>query len=204
MPHFRLTASKSQRLTVAGFNYGTRTRAGSLNTPMFQAHRQLVFSSKGDSIAVANDYGVEIYDSRLLVHLANLPSGPERISSLRFSPDGSFVSGAGERGELVIWNVRSRKVKSRFETPYFGFQRFSPDGRTLVVWGQTLAGYFAIPNTTVQLWDVDSGKQLHIRPSQGESLSAVVASSNGRIVASGAASDPMLRHLGPWNWKNPA
>lgn len=149
---------------------------------------QVDFAPDDQTLAVGGYNGVTIYDTKSLKQLIHLPlPNPEGITSLKFSPDGSVLSGGRQLGDLILWDIRKQKIKSRLDTLQVSFQCFSPDGKTLAVWG------YESFKDVVELRDVESGKRLHRRPSHEESVSTVAGSNHGSTVASGSSRDPNLR-----------
>jgi RNA polymerase sigma factor (sigma-70 family) len=144
--------------------------------------QQLDFAPDGKTLAVGGYNGVSIYDIASLKEVAQLPlPSPECITSLKFSRDGALLLGGRQLGDLVVWDVRKRKLKFRLDAVHIDRQRFSPDGKTLAVWG--------FMRDVVELWDISSGKQLHVRPGHGQWIYALATSPDGSMVASGGMND---------------
>jgi len=76
------------------------------------------------------------------------------IASLAYSPDGRTLAVATNKpaGKIALWDVPSRNLLSRIDTPkkFIGSVSFSRDGRTLA--GITWRSY------GINLWDVETGK----------------------------------------------
>jgi WD40 repeat protein/tRNA A-37 threonylcarbamoyl transferase component Bud32 len=91
-----------------------------------------------------------------------MPSEPR---SLAFSPDGRRLAVLCAAGELLLFDADTGRLARRLRHPFQrgrstqdaaqsvmnGGVRFSPDGRSLVTWGLSLA------DRAVQVWDVEKG-----------------------------------------------
>ena len=151
-------------------------------------HQQVAFAPDDKIMAVGGWQGITILDTSSVKQLAQMPlPSPEGVTSLKFSPDGSLLSGGRQLGDLLLWDVGTKKLKSRVDALHVDFQTFSPDSRTLAVWGQETN------KDIVELWDVKTGKQVHLRPGHTEFIYSLASSQNGSVIASGALRDPDLR-----------
>jgi WD40 repeat protein/DNA-binding SARP family transcriptional activator len=103
-------------------------------------------------------------------------SYPAFLQSLRFSPDGTRLAGAGAAGTTVVWDAASGTTLATLDsrTTLVNGVAFSPDGRLLATTGN---------DGLVRLWDVQSGGQLGAR-SHGGSSFGVAFSPDGRRLAS--------------------
>jgi WD40 repeat protein len=115
------------------------------------------------------------------------------VHSAAFSPDGTMLAAGGFDNTILLWNT---KTGQRIGLPLIGPQpgaaagytglitslAFSPDGKILA------AGSF---DTTIDLWDVSSGKLIGMPLIKHKfSLKNVVFSPAGNILASVACANP--------------
>jgi WD40 repeat protein len=150
---------------------------------------------------------------RQLARLLAPGAGLSRTLALAWSPDGSTLAVLGyfprplsiwglmieeaeaETGQvtpiLQLWNPKKRTLQRLISLPltrFFGQQptvTFSPDGKTLAV----------CADEAVHLWDMGAGELRSPLRSRAGLLSGVAFSSDGRIVACGAANGTVRR----WN-----
>jgi WD40 repeat protein/flagellar biosynthesis GTPase FlhF len=103
-------------------------------------------------------------------------TGPARVA--KYSPDGSLVVVAGQRGAR-IYDVRHRFAVHRL-LPAVGLRAvdFSPDNRLLAGAGDDGA---------VHVWDASTGAPLEALRHDGGPVWTVAFSSNGELLASGGA-----------------
>ena len=114
------------------------------------------FSPDGKLLAVAGYREILLheYNGKLL---ARLPGTTMRIHSIAFSPDGKTLAAVGGdpavRGELLIWDVASRKLRADVvasDDTFFGVS-FSPDGTKIA---------FAGADKSIRLYDAATGKEI--------------------------------------------
>ncbi len=84
------------------------------------------------------------------------------ILSVAISPQGHLIAGGGEQGRLFVWDIGTRELDPKFQTPAFEQDRsghminsvaFSPDGHTLASAGGVLD-----ETGVLCFWDVETGK----------------------------------------------
>ena len=103
---------------------------------------------------------------------------PNRITTLAFSPNGSFLAGATEADTTVkLWDVgREREARQLFgHTGEVTSIAFSPDGALIAT---------ASEDRTVRVWDAATGDELRVIQ-HGTPVAAVGFSHDGRRLVSG-------------------
>jgi len=132
-------------------------------------------SADGSVLLVSSTEGVTLWDPVRGTEIGELPfTGTSPYEHhYRFSDDGRLLLESGPDGEMSIWDVKTRQKKSSWKISE-GFQgsflsnsssgasaRFSPDGRTLVLWDIENDG------AVLQFRETDSGRLLRRVNSRG-------------------------------------
>jgi WD40 repeat protein len=147
--------------------------------------RALAFDSFGTLVvSSSDDRTMRGFDFRACREAFSLPC-PNHNSALAFSPSGSLLASADDRGNLSIWDVatwtRRRSTKAS-DAGVWGLC-FSPDGRTLAA---------ACGDAKVRLWDPITGQVMLALEGHAQRVNAVVFAPDGATLAS-ASHDGAIR-----------
>jgi hypothetical protein len=177
----------------------------------------LAFSPDGKTLASASGHGIRFTDAGTNRPLATLgdPVGTEEKherglypDALTFSRDGKSLLAAYKGGQVVLWEVATRKERHHFspwrqeqlyeksvarhviqvgvtfrEADWVGPMTFDPDGRVLA-WG-TIDG-------SAILWDVAAGKELLRCTGHAGPVSCLSFSPDGKTLAIGGDDGQVL------------
>ncbi|KAF9232864.1 WD40-repeat-containing domain protein [Melanogaster broomeanus] len=149
----------------------------------------LSISSDGQRLASGGYRSVMVWDCTTWQVVLHVPKGHSAVvNCVTFSPDGSFIATAGDRGELFIWNSQT----GRHITTMTGHDpakavwtvAFSPDGQRIAS---------GSGDTTIRVWDAYNA-QIIAGPLEGHSggVTSVAFSPDGKTIASVSA-DATLR-----------
>ena len=160
---------------------------------VYQEHndlfRDMALSPDGKTVAIAGMKGVWLHDAQTF-ETVGLLEAPEVIKgdrntiawSTAFSPDGAFAAGGTTGGHVLIWEVKSGRLKHTLEahedTVYT--TAFSPDSKTLATGGQ---------DRMVRLWEVESGRLKHTLEGHPSWVQSAAFSPDGAALASGCLKD---------------
>ena len=150
------------------------------------------FSPDGTILASGNRDGkgtVSLWRIRTGEQQQTLSGHEHAVSCVSFSPDGLMIASGGNDGIIYLWDLPTGEQKDAFTGYTVGYQRahrstkaitrlaFNPDGTTFVS---------ECADTTVRLWNIDTGQHKNIRT--GDSTAEIYSlsmSPDGSMLASG-------------------
>ncbi|MCL1471868.1 trypsin-like peptidase domain-containing protein [Argonema antarcticum] len=98
----------------------------------------IVFSPDSQTLASAGDTTVKLWDVGKGQLQTTFTGDKTPVNSIAFSPDGQTLASVNGRGNINLWNVKTRQINStinsrsgRRSIPMFLFVGFSADGQTL-------------------------------------------------------------------------
>jgi WD40 repeat protein len=144
--------------------------------------RGVVFSPDGRTLAAAGfhmDKLVGIYNVQTGKRLQSLAGHTEwETDALAFSPDGKLLASAGVDKQILVWELRTGKLRHRLaDQPYRApALAFSPDSATLAGGG----------NKTIRLWDVATGRLRRSLEGHRDWVCALAFAPDGKTIASGS------------------
>jgi RNA polymerase sigma factor (sigma-70 family) len=156
---------------------GALFRLGSLRLRHRTTLRSVAFTPDGKFLASGGwDRVISFWDPTTGKEIRRLDAPEKGVDAIAFSRDGKLLAGAGMNGAVILWDAATGKEIRRLE----GHRRqvkgiaFSPKGDRLIAGDAEVA----------RLWDVASGKVLHVLPVGGQwGVSAVAYSPDGRVIA---------------------
>ncbi len=122
----------------------------------------------------------------------------DRIQAVAYSPDGTTAVSAGDRGEVILWDVESGEEIRRFEghAPLYRESEieeekvnivydvaFSPDGSQIITGAE---------DNSVILWDVASGEIIHRMEGHTDVVKAVAFSPDGQTALSSSHDSTLM------------
>ena len=148
----------------------------------------IAFSPDGNHLAVVGDFGILLYDTRIVDKPIKIEENTGIVRSVAFSPDGKVIASAllhgtirlldSNTGELIqTINARTRKEDKKLLI--IGVS-CSPDGNTII------SRHNGQVDKTIRLWDIDTGKLLRTLSGHTRRISGMAFCPESKIIASGS------------------
>ncbi|MEG4306873.1 nSTAND1 domain-containing NTPase [Microcoleus sp. D3_18a_C4] len=156
----------------------------------------LAFSSNGKDLYLAgtnseNPAQIRIWEAKTskdVIHITGGTSYNESVRIIGFSPDGKYIA-ASAGGILQVWDVSTTREVARlseFNEERLRAVAFSPDGKYLTTLSGITKNFEALTNPyIVQVWEVNSGKEIARVPHDSFCERNFACSSHGRYLATG-------------------
>lgn len=146
---------------------------------------RIAFTPDGKTVAAAFPRtGVLLWEVFTGKKLHRLSLTSRHALSLAFSPDGKHLLGGISDGKLELWEVATgqsiRSVDGEVDPKVIAF---SPDGTQVAFGGRKRTGDDQPRGEVVRLWEIATGKTLHLLKT--ENLTSLAFSPSGRMLASG-------------------
>jgi WD40 repeat protein len=152
---------------------------------------RLAFSPDGQMLAGAGESGLIVWNMADQRELINMPIGYLGGRSVAFSPDSRILAyESGETVKLLEMPVARELITLQHASEVKGFA-FLPDGQSLIT--ATVSGQMHDDNpnivyeTTVSVWDIDSGQVVRTFTQPG-GIDNLVVSPDGKLLAAGSTS----------------
>lgn len=111
----------------------------------------------------------------------------QAISALAFNPEGTRLASVEVSGAVKVWNLQARKILFTIRPPrvhYYGRSiTYSADGKSLLVPVEKRAANAT--ETAIGFYDAETGKSQRTIPTEWSSVSAIVPTKDGRMIAAG-------------------
>lgn len=174
----------AQDVTPFGLPEGAKARLGKGSI------ENIAISPDGKQLAVASMIGIWLYDTQTGDEIALFTGHKTAVRSVAYSPDGITIASGGGLGDdksIRLWDtLTGEHIVLSENSDDVRALAFSPDGLTLVSGGQS---------GNVKLWDVSTGKSIHILSGLEQQILSVVFSPDGKTVAGSALNNTIVS----WN-----
>ncbi|KAI0102848.1 quinon protein alcohol dehydrogenase-like superfamily [Nemania sp. FL0031] len=150
--------------------------------------RELAFSPNGVQLASCSESGlVHIWDPTSGTAIHKLGGDAQGFRTLAFSADGNQLASGTIKGTVYVWDPSEGTVqhilKCNWTLSRIRCLAFSPDGSRLAT-GFDLQ--FS-DDSYLNLWDLSTGKQVHLRHGHVNGVLTLSFSPNGKQLASGSS-----------------
>ncbi len=146
------------------------------------------YSPDSTRLAVAGDFGILLYDTQKIEEPVKVTGNTDRAWNIAFCPDRNILASASPNGTIRLLDTNTgqllRTLKGRIRKGdkkllIWGVA-YSPDGNTII------SRHNEVVDSTIRLWDVDTGKLLHTLSGHTKQIRQIVFSPDGRIIAAGS------------------
>jgi WD40 repeat protein/transcriptional regulator with XRE-family HTH domain len=144
-------------------------------------------SPDGKTLYTQSDSSTRLWDFATGRQLANIDFGGD--GAVSWAPDGKHILATHDDGTLLIWDTRAMTYTQSpiTHTAALWWAVYSPDGRSI------LASSSSRTDTTAQVWDAATGRQLQVFHGPGQFAAGLAWSPDGRYVVTGAKDN--MAHL---------
>ena len=157
---------------------------GAVSSVAFSPNGKVLATGGWGGNAKDSVHEVKLWDTRTHALIATLRGHTSGIMSVAFSPDGRRLATGSMDGTARVWDVASRKVETTLQMSgeqWVHSVAFSPDG-SLLATGSGFSG--AKKPGKITLWQCDGWKPAATLDGQGEIVSCVAFSPDGKTLAS--------------------
>ncbi len=128
--------------------------------------------------------GVSLWDASSGQEVRRLDAG-DRLAAALLTPDGQSVATVEGEGQKQFVRIRDRaelKVSRSFPVGYMYLPQLTPDGKLLIALGGSGGN-----QCTVEVWDLQTGKQVRSWKAHEEHVWCIDLSRDGKTLATGGA-----------------
>lgn len=155
--------------------------------------RKLAFSPNGMLVTNGTHVQTQVWDIATQTEIK--PPNIQEASAAAFSPSGTILALGHHRDGIIFWHVTPTGIKerSRISKGRHGFSdvlTFSPDGK--IILDPKMEDWQPL----IQLWDMETGRDLGTLSGHTEPIETLVFSHDGKTLASGSEDGTVLL----WDW----
>jgi WD40 repeat protein len=143
-----------------------------------------------DRKAQANDKTIKVWNLKTNKLLRTLNGHSQPVNHLEISADGQTLVSASNDKKVLVWNLKTGKRLQTINpqsTPIRSIA-LSPNGQLLATGGGEYVDQNTSKDTSIQLWDIKTGKLLGTLEGQTSPISSIAIAPDGQTLVSVADS----------------
>lgn len=121
-------------------------------------------------------------------HIRTITGHSDKVTSVAFSPDGETIASGSIDQTIRFWDIHTgnQKLGLVSQKGVITSIAFSPDGKIIAAGnGRPKNEYNKYPDTTIQLWNAKTGKEIAAFAGHSTEVLSITFSPDGKTIASG-------------------
>ena len=136
-----------------------------------------------------NPITIRLWNTLTGEHKRTITAHSDKVTSIAFSPDGETLASGSMDQTIRFWDIHTGEQKLGLvsQKGVITSIAFSSDGKIIAAGnGRTKDEYNKYPDTTIQLWNAKTGKEITTFAGHSTQVLSMTFSPDGKIIASGS------------------
>ena len=132
---------------------------------------------------------IRLWNALTAKHIRTITGHSDKVTSVAFSPDGETLASGSVDQTIRFWDIHTGEQKFGLisQKGVITSIAFSPDGKIIAAAnGRPKNEYNKYPDTTIQLWEAKTGKEITAFPGHSKDVFSITFSPDGKTIASGS------------------
>ncbi len=153
----------------------------------------IAFSPDGNHLAVVGDFGILLYDTRIVDKPIKVAGNIGSVVRIAFTPDGKVIACVDFHGRIRLLDANTEEllrtinaqIRKEDKKPLIIGVACSPDSNTIIS-RQNGLNSFGLVDNTIRMWDIDTGKLLRTLSGHTQHVNDMAFSPDNKIIATGS------------------